>query len=203
VPNFWGPTLLLLAFFTYQFFLSCQYQFDIVVEQLRSRQRHRLLSEQDSLTGLANRRRFERTLESLCDANAPFAILYIDLDRFKRVNDTFGHATGDTLLIQAAERLRGTLRPTDLLARLGGDEFAILQVPFLDADSAQAVARRINQVIAEPFLIADKSISIGASVGIRLAPGTRCDPDALLSTADHALYSVKRTGGGGFALAEA
>ena len=133
----------------------------------------------------------------------PFALLFIDLDRFKQVNDTYGHAAGDTLLIQVAERLARTIRPTDLLARLGGDEFAILQTPLLSAASAKALAARINTDIGEPFEIAGRDIHIGASVGVRLSETGQTDADALLSKADQALYQVKQAGGGSFSLATA
>ena len=198
----WG-TVILLLFFIGQFSHTVQNQFAITVEQLRLRRKFRALSEQDVLTGLANRRHLESSLAELCAANAPFALLFIDLDRFKQVNDTYGHAAGDTLLIQVAERLARTIRPTDLLARLGGDEFAILQTPLLSAASAKALAARINTDIGEPFEIAGRDIHIGASVGVRLSEKGQTDADALLSKADQALYQVKQAGGGSFSLATA
>ncbi len=205
LPMRWAALALIVMFF-YQFSYALQNQFKIAVEQLRIRRKLHALSEQDVLTGLANRRHFEASLATLCASRELFAILYIDLDRFKHVNDKYGHATGDTLLIEVAQRLRSTIRPTDLLARLGGDEFAILQTPLLSADakdSAKALAARINTDISRPFRIGCHEVGIGASIGIRLSESGQTDADTLLSKADQALYLVKQSGGGSFNLAAA
>ena len=127
----------------------------------------------------------------------------IDLDRFKQVNDTFGHPTGDELLRQVAERLKGTLRETDVLARLGGDEFAIVQVNDLShGDAAETLASRIIGLVAEPFSVDGKVVSIGASIGIALAPQHGMNASDLLKMADLALYHAKYLGRNRYAIFE-
>ncbi len=181
---------------------SVRSKFDIVVEQLRTRVILRTYAEQDSLTGLANRRRFEDRLAALCSGNGKFGILYMDLDKFKQVNDTFGHPVGDALLQQVANRLRTVVRQDrDLLARIGGDEFAILQSS-IDDDSPQLLALRIREALTPVFLVEGHRLHITTSIGARLAEGSFNTPRTLLGRADAALYRVKQAGGGSFALAE-
>ncbi len=151
----------------------------------------------DPLTGLANRR-------GLLDAvgrvivrrdTRPFALLILDLDHFKRVNDTLGHAAGDTLLSTLARRLRGALRPEDLLARLGGDEFAVL-LDVVDAGEAARVAQRLRAALADPVDVRGHVVTTSASVGVVLAaPGTAL-PEELLARADAAMYLAKSRGRG-------
>ena len=193
---------LLLCFFAYAFYESVETKFDILTEQLRGRRKLRELAEQDTLTGLANRRLFRERLTELCTQGQQIAVLYIDLDRFKAVNDTFGHATGDALLKQVAARLCDSIRSTDLLARLGGDEFAIVQCPSATESTAQGLAERINHLIAQSFEIDGHQVSIGASVGIQLSGDSDNSPDRLLSNADGALYRVKQAGRGGYSFGE-
>ncbi len=154
------------------------------------------LAHHDPLTGLPNRMRFRQTLEAALAratlSGEEVAVHYLDLDGFKPVNDTFGHAAGDTLLEQVAERLTGLLRTGDLVARLGGDEFAILQ--HASALGAEDVAQLCIQALRQPFGIADSEISISASIGIAVAPGNGIDPDGLMSAADTALYQAKAAG---------
>ncbi|WP_191969978.1 diguanylate cyclase [Methylobacterium planeticum] len=153
-------------------------------------------SLRDSLTGLANRPAVERTLGTLCaDPAAPdFAVLYIDLDGFKAVNDTHGHGAGDQLLIAVAGRLRGAARPTDVVARLGGDEFVVLARD-LDREGSVRLARRIVQALGRDVLLADlPPIRIGGSVGIACAGSEPRDAVALLGQADGALYRAKALG---------
>ena len=192
-----------ICFFGYQYFYTLDTQYRLVVEQFRIRRQLRLLSEQDSLTGLVNRRHFETSLVNLCAQAVSFAILFIDLDRFKHVNDAYGHGAGDAVLVQVGERLSATIRGTDMLARLGGDEFAILQTPLLSSDAASSLAARINRDLGEPFQVAGHKVSIGASIGIRLSESGSRDAHVLLTKADQALYRVKQAGGGGFMLATA
>jgi diguanylate cyclase (GGDEF)-like protein len=181
---------------------SVQSKFAMVVDQIRTKRQLADLAEQDALTGLANRRRFESHLRIACQRAVEFAILYIDLDKFKAVNDTFGHAAGDALLKAVADRLRAAVRATDLIARLGGDEFAILQSMPVSEDSARALAARINRDMAAVFEIDSLHLRIGASIGIRLVTDPAEDAATLLSSADRALYAVKKEGGGGFAFAQ-
>jgi diguanylate cyclase (GGDEF)-like protein/PAS domain S-box-containing protein len=153
----------------------------------------------DSLTALANRALFrERVDETLSEENVRgrVAILFLDLDGFKQVNDLLGHAAGDLLLVQVAERLRSCVRPNDIVARLGGDEFGILLVE-ADERIAASAARRITKALKSPFPIEEQEIHVNASVGIAVAE-RETDGDRLLRNADLAMYRVKSSGGGGF-----
>jgi diguanylate cyclase (GGDEF)-like protein len=174
----------------------------IVVDQIRTKRQLVDLTQRDALTGLANRRHFETRLTAACGQAGEFSILYIDLDKFKAVNDSYGHGTGDILLQLVAERLRGAVRGGDLIARIGGDEFAILQSAPSTEATARALATRINQDMAAVFEIEGHALRIGASIGIRLATEREKDAAALLRHADSALYSVKKSGGGGHLIAE-
>jgi diguanylate cyclase (GGDEF)-like protein len=148
----------------------------------------------DTLTGLASRGLFlDRLTEQLSHAGDA-ALLFIDLDRFKLVNDTLGHAAGDRLLTIAAERIRSQLRPADLAGRFGGDEFAVLLRDVADVAVATAVAERVVQALGEPMPIAGHSLSVGASTGIALASPDAHDPLELLRRADIAMYQAKRKG---------
>lgn len=174
----------------------------IVVDQIRTKRQLLDLSQHDALTGLANRRHFESRLAAACRQSSCFGIFYIDLDKFKAVNDNFGHGTGDSLLQSVAARLRRIVRETDLIARIGGDEFAVLQSAPVTEASAQALATRINRDLASVFEIDGHHLTIGASIGIRLAADSEDDAASLLRNADSALYRVKQNGGGGFSFAE-
>ena len=124
------------------------------------------------------------------------AVLCLDLDHFKSVNDTLGHPIGDSLLQAVAARIRACVRPTDTVARLGGDEFAIVQVSAAQPTGATALAARLIEQIGEPFEIEGHQVVIGASVGIAVAPDDGSDPDCLLKNADMALYRAKEDGRG-------
>ena len=170
-----------------------------VTEQRRSAARIAFLAHHDALTGLANRAAITQRIEEAAAREArtgePFAVLLLDLDRFKQVNDTLGHPAGDALLCEVASRLKGTLRETDVLGRLGGDEFAIVQTRALQAhEAASACAARIIELLAKPFTIERTEISIGTSIGIALAPSHASDPKSLLKMADLALYQAKAAG---------
>lgn len=150
----------------------------------------------DTLTGLASRGLFlDRLTKQLSRAGAA-ALLFIDLDRFKLVNDTLGHAAGDRLLTIAAERIRSQMRPTDVAGRFGGDEFAVLLRDVADIEIATAVAERVVQALGEPMSIAGRSLCVGASTGIALASPDAHDPLDLLRRADIAMYQAKRKGRG-------
>ena len=162
-------------------------------------------SQTDPLTGVLNRAGFDlRIQEALARAQANqhlLALLYLDLDGFKPVNDEHGHAAGDTLLSEVAQRLQRMLRPSDVLARLGGDEFAVVLADAKDATAAQAVARKIVSTLGEIFEVDGKSIRIGGSVGVALAVNGRDTIQGLLQRADAALYQAKRAGRGRFEMA--
>ena len=161
------------------------------------------MAHHDLLTGLANRTFF---MEKIDEAGArlrrrgeAFTVFMLDLDRFKDVNDSLGHPAGDALLKEMAQRLRSSLRETDVLARLGGDEFAILQSgePDQRADAIQ-LAVRVIELVARPFDLDGRKVSVGTSIGIALAPQDGIDPDELLKKADLALYRTKSEGRNGF-----
>ncbi len=153
----------------------------------------------DSLTGLASRGLFLDLLrEQLENGAARVALLFLDLDRFKDVNDTLGHAAGDALLVTTANRLTSQLRETDIVARFGGDEFVIMLSGVSTTTEAAAVAQRILRVLAEPMAIAGRQLTIGASIGIALHTPDVPEPADLIRRADIAMYQVKRNGRCGY-----
>jgi len=149
----------------------------------------------DYLTGLPNRRmcydRLEQEIKKAHRANLPMALIYLDLDRFKEVNDTLGHNMGDILLKDAAQRLSSCVRETDTVARLGGDEFIII---LDDSGSVERIAQDILQKLAEPFPLGDEVVYISASIGITLYPEDATGIEELLKNADHAMYAAKNQG---------
>ncbi len=174
--------------------------------RLGTQSRLAYLASHDPLTALPNRVLLgERLLAAAWAARGGghrLALHYLDLDNFKDVNDSFGHAVGDVLLLQVAERIAGELREGDTVARLGGDEFAVLQVATRDASDARALAERIIARIGEPFLIEGRPIFVGASFGVTLFPddiadaeGEPPDTTALHRNADLAMYQAKGEGG--------
>lgn len=160
----------------------------------------------DVLTGLPNRRAL---LEALPEAMSrarrvgrPCALLFLDMDGFKAVNDNHGHEEGDELLRQYGERLALGVRKTDMVARLAGDEFVVVLEMLSDAAHAEETARKLLERLREPFLLRGASVKVGASIGIALhRPDDPADVDAWMARADHAMYAVKRTGKNGVALA--
>ena len=164
-----------------------------------SEARYKLLARHDALTDLPNRILFhERLNEALSGVGKPkggCALLYLDLDRFKTVNDTLGHLGGDALLKQVAQRLKDAVREVDTVVRLGGDEFAILQIEGASQPaSSAALAQRVIEAMAEPFLIGREQVEVGISIGIALAPQDAAEADALIKRADLALYRAKLEG---------
>lgn len=151
------------------------------------------LASEDPLTSLHNRRIFRAKMQEVCEraAQTRFAVLFMDMDRFKVVNDTLGHRTGDQLLIQVAKRLQSVVDETAVLARLGGDEFAILLPAIGSNEEVEALAQRIIDAVAEPFSVDQNVITTGISIGIAIGPDHGRTADALLVAADLALYSVK------------
>jgi diguanylate cyclase (GGDEF)-like protein len=147
----------------------------------------------DDLTGLPNRSAFYEAIDRavIPDGGTRSAVMVIDLDRFKEVNDTLGHHTGDLLLREAAGRLTEALRDSDVLARLGGDEFAVLLPTLAEIETATAVAERIRAALEQPFELQDITVHVGASVGIALAPDHGDSADELLQRADVAMYLAK------------
>jgi len=158
------------------------------------------LANEDSLTGLATRHAFLHRMPAVLTqahgGGSGAALLFIDLDEFKNVNDTHGHATGDQLLKAAAQRLLGLLRPSDQVARFGGDEFVALLTPCDGERQAASVASRIVEAFAVPFMIGDELHAVGASIGISLSPRDGVDAETLVRHADIAMYAGKNEGKG-------
>ncbi|HVP03907.1 MAG TPA: bifunctional diguanylate cyclase/phosphodiesterase [Solirubrobacteraceae bacterium] len=161
--------------------------------------RHAVLAEQiamtDALTGLPNRVRFrdrvEHAIATTHHHGELVAVMLIDVDRFKEVNDTLGHHVGDEVLRQVAGRLRDTLREGDTVARLGGDEFAVLLDPIGSPEAADAVAAKLREAVAQPVEVAGIRFPLAASIGIALHPGHGDDVDVLMRRADVAMYQAK------------
>jgi diguanylate cyclase (GGDEF)-like protein/PAS domain S-box-containing protein len=160
----------------------------------------RYLAHHDSLTGLANRHllsdRLGQALALAARQDHCVAVLALDLDRFKLVNDLLGHVAGDAVLTEVARRLRACVRGIDTIARVGGDEFVIVQPAIADASAAEALAQRVIAAICEPFDIEGQPVSIGTSVGLALYPSDSQEADDLLKQADIALYRSKAGGRG-------
>ncbi|MEG3597869.1 MAG: EAL domain-containing protein, partial [Pseudomonadota bacterium] len=152
----------------------------------------------DALTNLANRHQFTEALRNECntlgDGGTPFALLMVDLDRFKPINDTLGHPIGDLVLQRIANRLRLAARDGDIVARIGGDEFAIIAFGLGNPDAATTVADRVVEILSRPMIIEGNVVEISGSVGVGMAPDHGSDPDALVQHADIALYSAKHGG---------
>ena len=164
-----------------------------ITERREAEARIRHLARYDSLTGLPNRMHLrERMEETLATAGSTAsAILFVDLDQFKQVNDTLGHPRGDLLLRAVADRLRRLVRASDLVARFGGDEFVIVQAPTAGPEEAATLARRIVAALSETYEIDGHQVVIGATIGIAMAPRDATGTDHLLKNADMALYWAK------------
>jgi diguanylate cyclase (GGDEF)-like protein/PAS domain S-box-containing protein len=169
-----------------------------VTERKKAEERIAAMARTDALTGVANRATFVERLELAFSSAArnrrPFAVLYLDLDRFKEVNDTHGHAAGDELISTVARRLVESTRRTDLVARLGGDEFAVLGADLADASGAGALARKICAAVSAPCEVAGRALQVTASVGIAQWTPQVASPEELLAQADRALYLAKDEG---------
>ncbi|MEZ5823644.1 MAG: EAL domain-containing protein [Geminicoccaceae bacterium] len=167
-----------------------------ISERARRTARLEQLALHDSLTGLPNRVLLhDRINQSLAVAERrkePMALLLLDLDKFKQVNDNLGHHVGDMLLQAVGPRLSGPLRRTDTLSRLGGDEFAVLLPPSTDVDTARSVAERLVEEILDPFNIEGMTLDLGVSVGVAVYPQHGQDLETLLNNADAAMYKAKR-----------
>lgn len=152
----------------------------------------------DSLTGLPNRMMFHDRLrleiQKSRRAGLPMALMFLDLDNFKEINDTLGHDVGDQLLQLAAQRLRNCVRGSDLVARLGGDEFTLILGELADIGVVERIARKILEALADPFPLADEALYISASLGITFYPDDGTEPEELLKNADQAMYAAKECG---------
>jgi diguanylate cyclase (GGDEF)-like protein len=176
-----------------------------VTNKRRAQARIAHLAHHDALTGLPNRLllldRLNQALATMRRNGGGLALHYLDLDRFKPVNDACGHAVGDGLLKAVGERLREHIRDTDTAARVGGDEFVIMQTRLQDRGDAVALAKRLVMAIGQTFTVASHDLHVGVSIGIALAPEHGADADQLFRQSDLALYRAKSSGRGRFALA--
>jgi diguanylate cyclase (GGDEF)-like protein/PAS domain S-box-containing protein len=176
-----------------------------VTERKRAEDMIRHMAFHDSLTGLANRELFERTLtEALAEAKKqghPLAVLFVDLDGFKQVNDTYGHSEGDALLKAIAEGLNGLVREGDFVARIGGDEFLVLLPAVKDEAEAVAVSDRLLSGLNTEWLANGRTFALSASIGVAVFPYDGADGSDLLRSADKAMYAAKSRGKGCYATA--
>jgi diguanylate cyclase (GGDEF)-like protein len=180
--------------------------FDDITEQRRIQDQISHFAHYDALTDLPNRVLFYEKMQELLTRelkSTTFAVLSLDLDHFKSVNDTLGHPIGDKLLQAVSERMRGCVRETDIVARLGGDEFAIVQVTFCQSADAVSLAARLVDAVSAPYQLDGHQVVVGTSVGIAIAPGDGTTPDQLVKNADLALYRCKASGGNMYRFFEA
>jgi diguanylate cyclase (GGDEF)-like protein/PAS domain S-box-containing protein len=177
-----------------------------ITERKRAEARLAFMAQHDGLTGLPNRTLLRQQMDDMLlhtrRSAEKLAVLVLGLDNFKAVNDTLGHGIGDRLLRAVAKRLRSTLREEDAIARLNSDEFAVLQGGVVRPEDAVLLARRLLEAIADPFLLDDHSVVIGASIGIAVSPGDGDDSDKLLKNADMALSRAKNDFRGTFSFFE-
>jgi diguanylate cyclase (GGDEF)-like protein len=177
------------------------YSFRDITEKLEARERIQVLSYTDALTGLPNRRlladRVEVALAMARRENTPFALLFLNLDRFKHINETLGHTFGDRVLLEVAERLKGSIREVDTVARLGGDEFVLLAHQ-ADENGAEAAAWRVLEALKRPFNGGGLSFTVTASIGIAMQPNDGSGFDELMRRSEAAMREVKHAGRAAF-----
>ncbi len=177
-----------------------------ITERRQAERRLAHMARHDALTGLPNRVVFREYMEQEVERRTrsdSLAVLCLDLDHFKYVNDTLGHAAGDALLCAVAERLTKNVRSDDIVVRLGGDEFAIVQIGVDQPGQATALAVRLIHILSQPFSLHDHRVAIGTSVGIAYSQANEADPETLLKNADMALYRAKASGRGSFCFFDA
>ncbi len=170
-----------------------------IKERRIAEERIRHLVYYDSLTGVYNRKKIMEELNALvCDGEAKFAVLFIDLDKFKQINDKYGHEIGDKVLKASALRLKRAVGQEDMVSRIGGDEFIVILGILKDSGYAEKTAAAIVQELGESVTIGERRISVGASLGMSFFPADGKDADTLVNKADTAMYEVKKRGGCGY-----
>ncbi len=176
--------------------------FSDITEKKESERRLEHLAHHDALTNLPNRSLFHDRLQQAMKKsrrdNQSLALLFIDLDRFKDVNDTLGHVVGDQLLVEAAQRIATCVRNSDTVARLGGDEFTVVLQGLEDQQAVERVARDVIEALAAPFILGQETACVSASIGIAICPDDAEDPETLTKAADQAMYKAKARGRNGF-----
>jgi diguanylate cyclase (GGDEF)-like protein/PAS domain S-box-containing protein len=176
---------------------------DATASRMHERSLH-ALAHTDPLTQLPNRRRFEQALAGACgrarQSDRECALLYLDVDHFKQINDRYGHAAGDDVLVEFARRLRAVVRSSDLVSRLAGDEFTVLLSDMRSEADVELVARKILDAVAQPFVLSGRTLQVGTTIGIGVATADCVDSRTLMETADRALYAAKAAGRNTFAL---
>jgi diguanylate cyclase (GGDEF)-like protein/PAS domain S-box-containing protein len=175
---------------------ACVHLSALAIERKEARAQIARLAYHDMLTGLPNRARLLQLINhaiEACPAGKRAALVFVDLDHFKDINDTLGHGAGDELLIELTQRLRGKIRAGDIIGRLGGDEFVIL-LSDCDAEGASRIASGITEALASPLQLGDRQVPISASMGISIYPDNATDIDTLIQQADAAMYKAKQAG---------
>jgi diguanylate cyclase (GGDEF)-like protein len=186
--------------------LSSQRLMKLTKELQASEERYQFMATHDALTKVGNRALFHSSLENmLLQAERHhfcFAVIYIDLDKFKAVNDTLGHNYGDMLLIQVTERVKSVIRKSDLLARNGGDEFVILLGRLQEPADSQRIAKKVCAVLAKPFTLEDQVVGIAGSLGIAVYPNDAKTVEDIVNCADSRMYLAKKAGGNRYVFAD-
>ena len=175
---------------------ACVHLSALAIERKEARAQIARLAYHDMLTGLPNRAQLRQLIKQAiedCPAGKHAAMVFLDLDHFKDVNDTLGHSAGDELLVELTQRLRGQIQPGDILGRLGGDEFVIV-LPNRDADGASRMASGITEALVPPLRLGSRHVPISASMGISIYPDNATDIDTLMQEADAAMYKAKQAG---------
>lgn len=201
-PSIWlGGLLISAVFYSLVMQLLTLQNHRLLHDKIAAEHKNMLLLKRDPLTGLGNRRDLRSTLRNLQENAEPvqLAVLCLDLDGFKAVNDQLGHPAGDQLLIDVGQRLRRVVRPEDPVCRIGGDEFTIV---LINAGSTEAITRaqQIITSVEQPFAIGDRQASVGVSIGIATGRLDSSTSEALIQKADAALYQAKRSGKGRYFL---